>query len=68
VQSVIGTFGFIENGLTYPLSAKYSMNLCGNPTEVLARSKPGEVFSDYGKGCVAQMKVATDYLEKVLGL
>ena len=68
VQSVIGTFGFIENGLTYPLSAKYSMNLCGNSTEVLARSKPGEVFSDYGKGCVAQMKVATDYLEKLLGL
>lgn len=68
VQSVIGTFGFIENGLTYPLSAKYSMNLCGNPTEVLARSKPGEKFSDYGKGCVEQMKMATDHLEKLLGL
>lgn len=68
VQSVIGTFGFIENGLPYPLTAKYSMNLCGNPTEVTARSKPGETLSDYGKGCVAQMKVATDYLERLLGL
>ena len=68
VQSVIGTFGFIENGLPYPLTAKYSMNLCGNPTEVTARSKPGETLSDYGKGCVEQMKVATDYLEKLLGL
>ena len=68
VQSVIGTFGFIENGLPYPLTAKYSMNLCGNSTEVTARSKPGETLSDYGKGCVAQMKAATDYLEKLLGL
>ena len=68
VQSFIGTFGFIENGLSYPLTAKYSMNLYGNPTEVTARSKPGEKLSDYGKHCVAQMKIAADHMEKLLGV
>ncbi|MBR6747844.1 MAG: dihydrodipicolinate synthase family protein, partial [Clostridia bacterium] len=36
VQSVIGTFGFTEVGLPYPLTAKYHMNLCGIPTENIA--------------------------------
>lgn len=68
VQAFIGTFGFIENGLSYPLSAKYSMNLYGNPTEVLARNKSGGTFSDYGKHCVEQMKIAADHMEKLLGV
>ena len=68
VQSVIGTFGFTEIGLPYPLTAKYHMNLCGNPTEILSRVRKSEDLTDYGKNCMIQMKLATDYLESILGL
>lgn len=66
VQGVIGTFGFIESGLPYPLSAKHNMTLCGMPTENSARNRPGEMLSEYGKSCVSQMKYATDMMEKRL--
>ena len=66
VQSVIGTFGFTEVGLSYPLSAKYHMNLCSIPTNILARHKHTSEFTDYGKSCMKQMKLATDTLEKYL--
>lgn len=66
VQSVIGTFGFIETGLPYPLTAKYHMNLCGIPTENLSRSRRSEELTDYGRNCMEQMKLATDQLEKQL--
>lgn len=62
IQSFIGTFGFIETGLPYPLTAKYHMNLCGIETNVLARNRKEE-FSDYGKECMKQMKIASDYIE-----
>ena len=42
IQSVIGTFGFTEAGLPYPLTAKYHMNLCGIPTENIARNRKSE--------------------------
>ena len=38
IQSVIGTFGFTEVGIPYPLTAKYHMNLCGIKTENIARN------------------------------
>lgn len=66
VQSVIGTFGFTEAGLPYPLTAKYHMNLCGIPTENLARNRGSEDLTDYARSCMQQMKTATDYLESML--
>ena len=66
VQSVIGTFGFTEAGLPYPITAKYHMSLCGIPSELTARNRKGEAFSEYAKDCMKQMKTATDYLENVL--
>lgn len=66
VQAVIGTFGFTEVGLPYPLTAKYHMNLCGIPTENMARNRRSEEMTLYGKDCMKQMKLATDYLEKTL--
>jgi 4-hydroxy-tetrahydrodipicolinate synthase len=65
IQSFIGTFGFTEGGLPYPITAKYHMNLCGIPTELIAR-KPGGEMTDYAKSCMEQMKTASDYLESIL--
>ena len=66
VQSITGTFGFTEVGLPYPLTAKYHMNLCGIKTENIARNRKSEELTDYAKGCMKQMKLATDNLEKYL--
>lgn len=66
VQSVIGTFGFTEVGLPYPLTAKYHMCLCDMPTENIARNRHSEEMTDYAKDCMKQMKLATDTLEKYL--
>lgn len=66
IQSFIGTFGFIEGGLPYPLTAKYSMTLCGIPTEFITRKPDGGVMTDYAKSCVEQMKLASDYLEQIV--
>ena len=68
LQSVIGTFGFTEIGLPYPLTAKYHMSLEGIPTLDTARSRPGERLTEYAKDCVAQMQKATKEMEKALGL
>ena len=64
--AVIGTFGFTEVGLPYPLTAKYHMNLCGIPTENIARNRKSEELTDYGRSCMQQMKLATDKIEKYL--
>lgn len=66
VQAVIGTFGFTEAGLPYPLTAKYHMNLCGIQTEDIARNRKAEELTDYCKSCIQQMKSATDEMEKHL--
>ncbi|MBE6668057.1 MAG: dihydrodipicolinate synthase family protein [Ruminococcaceae bacterium] len=68
VQSVIGTIGFTEGGLPYPLTAKYHMGLCGIPTENIARNRKSEELTDYGRDCMKQMKTATDFLENYLGI
>ena len=68
VQSVIGTFGFTESGLPYPLSAKYHMRLCGIPTHIHARNRQDHELTAYGRSCTEQMKTATDALESWLGL
>lgn len=66
VQSVIGTFGFTEVGLPYPLTAKYHMTLCGIPTENIARNRSSSELTAYSESCMQQMKLATDTLEKWL--
>ncbi len=66
VQGVIGTFGFTESGLPYPLTAKYHMTLCGIPTENIARNRRAEELTDYARSCMRQMKTATDRLEAYL--
>lgn len=66
IQSFIGTFGFTEVGLPYPLTAKYSMNLCGLKTNVTVRNRKADEFTDYVKDCVIQMKKASDCLELLL--
>ena len=66
IQSVIGTFGFTEVGLPYPLTAKYHMNLCGIPTENIARNRESSELTQYAKDCMKQMKLATDYFEKLI--
>ncbi len=66
IQSFIGTFGFTEVGLPYPLTAKYHMNLCGIPTEITTRKPGGGEMTEYAKSCMRQMKTASDYLEGLL--
>ena len=66
IQSFIGTFGFIEGGIPYPLSAKYNMTLCDIPTELITRKPDGNILPDYAKSCVEQMKMASDYLEALI--
>lgn len=68
VQALIGTLGFTESGLAYPLSAKYHMNLCGIPTEVIARNRKSTELTAYGKSCMEQMKLCTDSMQKYLGI
>ena len=66
VQSYLCSFGFIENGLPYPLTAKYNMSLCGIPTNVTSRVRGSETLTEYGKSCVRQMKEASDYIEQTI--
>ncbi len=66
VQSVIGSISFTQSDLPYPLTAKYHMNLCGIKTENIARNRNSEELTDYAKGCMEQMKLATDKFEEML--
>ena len=56
IQAMIGMAGFIENGLPYPLTAKYHMCLEGIPTNQYSRNRKGEALTPYGKNCVEQMR------------
>lgn len=68
LQSLLGTIGFTEGGLPYPLTAKYHMCLEGIPTENIARNRPGEALTGYAKDCTAQMRRLTKLFEKGLGI
>lgn len=68
VGSVLGSLGFTEVGIPYPLTAKYHMNLVGIPTENQARAKKTELLTDYARSCTEQMKRVTDDLELRLGI
>lgn len=66
VQGVIGSLGFTEVGIPYPLTAKYHMGLCGLKTENIARNRKSEELTDYAKSCTEQMKLVTDALLKYI--
>lgn len=61
IQSLIGTVGFIETGLPYPLTAKYHMTLEGIPTNNYARNRQASELTDYAKACVAQLQTLCKY-------
>ena len=64
--SGLAALGFMEFGIPYPLTAKYHMNLCGIPTQNIARNRKSCELTDYAKSCMQQMKLATDLMEKML--
>lgn len=66
VQALLGSLGFTETGLPYPLSAKYHMGLCGIPTNNIARNRKSSDMTDYARSCMKQMKLLTDEFERKL--
>ncbi len=68
VQALLCSLGFIENGLPYPLTAKYHMNIEGIPTIVRSRNRFAYEMTDYAGDCVRQMRLLTKSAERELGL
>lgn len=66
VQAFLCMSGFTEVGLAYPLTAKYNMNLCGIPTQNVARNRHSSELSEYAKSCISQMKQLSDEIESKL--
>lgn len=66
LQAFLGIAGFTEAGLPYPLTAKYHMSLVGNPTANVARNRKSEELTEYAKDCTRQMKLMSDYFEKMI--
>ncbi len=66
IQSLIGSLGFTEVGLPYPLSAKYNMCLCGIKTENTARNRESAELTPYAKNCIEQMKLLTEYTTDII--
>ena len=64
IQDFVGNLGFTEVGLPYPLSAKYHMGLCGMPSADIARNRVGVTMDAQARGCMEQMKRATDTFER----
>ena len=64
LQNFLGTVAFVEQGLPYPLIAKYHMCLEGIPTENISRVKDSSLLTPYAKECVRQMReLAISYRE-----
>ena len=68
LQSLLGTVGFTEGGMPYPLTAKFHMGLEGIPTENIARNRRSEELTDYMKDSTRQMKLLSDYATAQLGI
>ena len=66
VQGLLGSLGYTEGALPYPLSAKYHMGLCGIPTENIARTRPSEDLTEYAMSSIRQMKCLTDFAASLL--
>ena len=65
IQNLLGTCGFTENGLPYPLTAKYHMCLEGIETALITRKPDGGNMSDYAKDCVKQLRMLSKYFEAI---
>ena len=68
LQALLGTLGFTEVGLPYPLTAKYHMCLEGIPTENIARNRPSDALTGYVKDSTAQMRRLTKHFEREYGI
>ena len=68
IQAVLGTLGFTESGIPYPLSAKYHMTLVGLETNLITRNPACRELTEYDKSCIRQMKLVTDTLIDELGI
>lgn len=68
VQALLGTCGFTEGGLPYPITAKYSLSLEGMDSALIARSRPGETLNEYARDCIRQMKALCDCAARQLGI
>jgi 4-hydroxy-tetrahydrodipicolinate synthase len=68
LQALLGTIGFTEGGMPYPLTAKYHMGLEGIPTENIARNRDSAELTEYMKDCTRQMKLLTDSAAAQLGI
>lgn len=66
LQEFLGTVAFTEQGLPYPLSAKYHMCLEGIPTENIARTRDSSDLTPYVMDCVNQMRNLTGSYPKLL--
>ena len=66
LQTMLGTAGFTETGIPYPLTAKYLMCLEGIKTENIARNRSSEDMTGYARDCVKQMRELTKYFGKIL--
>ncbi len=67
LQNLLGTVGFTEQGLPYPLTAKYHMCLEGIPTENIARNRKSEELTEYVKDCTRQMReLCLDAIKKLI--
>ncbi len=63
LNSFICTSGFMENGIPYPISAKYHMCLEEIDT-VLSARKPCKEFTEYDKYCTENMRILSSVFEK----
>lgn len=57
MQALLGTVGFTESGMPYPLTAKYHMCLEGIATELTARNRQDCELTEYMKDSVRQMRL-----------
>ncbi len=68
VQNLIGTVGYTEIGMPYPLTAKYSMCLEGIETVNYARNRDSAELTDYMKDSTKQMwELCRYYIDNVIG-
>ena len=68
LQSLLGTVGFTETGLPYPLSAKYHMCLEGLDTVNYARNRKSDELTKYVRDCTEQMRVLCKEFALRLGI
>ena len=67
IQNLIGTVGFTEIGMPYPLTAKHSMCLDGIETENYARNRESAEMTDYMKDSTKQMyDLCRHFIDNVL--